>query len=865
MADAQNLRPPSSISRSVLLMVAILYAAATALYSASWSYYVRAERSAYLGLDLQRSELRQETLVTNISADSPAQRAEFKVGDSILTINHRQLVTMNPLYDSVWRGEPGDRVTFTLKRPGVPDPITLNAILAAVPPRPALPPTKQFALQVLFSYQAPFVLVGLAVLFLRLENREAWLLALMFGGFIAGSPVLIGEPLTRPELRGFAFAYMVAARGMFPAVFYYFFATFPVSSPIDRRLPWLKSLILVAAGAIVIPLSLWTLIDGGSRPLLLLKERLPSSLRTPVLVLYLLGVTALGLLSLIVNSLSTTRAEARRKIRVIVWGMLCGLIPFLAMQLVSIYAGTEYWQFPFWIWVPIALSLCLVPLAFAYAVVKHRVLEIPVLLRRSARYVLVQRGFVVLLFIAAATAIALFTRTFSRFFQTDSNVGMSVSAVFGIVLVWAFSPIVKRGTERIDRAFFRRAYDARVILQDLAEKMRTVSDRHELASLLKRHIEGALQPKSFTCYLDVGGSMLVAEDGAALPDLLPIPADLPWLAELASHGKSWDVPPPESATGAESMVLWPLAPECLVPILGRDSRLLGLLVLGQRQSEEPYSDEDKRLLDSVASQAGIALASIRLAEKIAERMETERRAAREMEIARQVQSKLLPQKAPPLATLDYAGTCIQARAVGGDYYDFIELGGSRVGFVLADIAGKGMSAALLMANLQAHLRSQAAILVEDLPRTLRSVNRMFYESTEPGNYATLFVGIYDDATRRLCYANCGHNPPLLLHGDSVEHLTATVTVLGLFEEWECEVAEAQLAPDDILAIYTDGIVEATNADEEEFGEARLVRILQENRLLNAPSLLQTVVAAVQQFTSGEQSDDLTLLVARAAP
>jgi len=849
----------------VLLVLAILYAAATAVYSASWSYYIRAERSANLGIDLQRSELRQQTLVMKVVADSPAQRAGFEIGDNILAINHRRLATMNPLYDSVWRGRPGDLVTFTVRRPGVSAPISLSAILAPVPPPTALPPTKQLALQVLFSYQVPFVLVGLGVLFLRLENREAWLLALMFGGFIAGSPVLIGEPLIRPELRGFAFAYMVAARGMFPALFYYFFATFPVSSPVDRRLPWLKSLIPVAAATIVIPLSLWTLIDGGSRPLALAKERLHSRLFAPGLVLYFLGVTGLGLVSLIANSLSATGGEARRKIRVIVWGMLCGLIPFLAMQLVSIYTRTEYWNFPFWIWVPVALSLCLVPIAFAYAVVKHRVLEIPVLLKRSARYVLVQRGFIVLLFIAAATAIALFTHAFSRFFRTDSNIGMTVSAVFGIVLVWASAPMVKRGTERIDRAFFRSAYDARIILQDLAEKTRTVTDRHELASLLQGHIQGALHPKSFACYLEVGDSQLVAEGGVSPPQLPTLSVALPFLVELARRGKTWDVPPPESEAAAEAMALSALSPECLVPILGRDSRLLGLLVLGQRRSEEPYSDEDKRLLDSVVNQAGVALENIRLAEKMAERMEAEHRAAREMEIARQVQSKLLPQKAPALATLDYAGTCIQARAVGGDYYDFLELGLGRVGFVLADIAGKGMSAALLMANLQAHLRSQAAILVQDLPRSLRSVNRMFYESTEPSNYATLFLGVYDDATRRLSYANCGHNPPLLLHGETVERMAATVTVLGLFEEWECVVAEAQLAAGDILAIYTDGIVEAMNANQEEFGEGRLVQTLRENRHLDATSLLDTVVAAVRQFAAGEQSDDLTLLVARAIP
>jgi len=158
---------------------------------------------------------------------------------------------------------------------------------------------------------------------------------------------------------------------------------------------------------------------------------------------------------------------------------------------------------------------------------------------------------------------------------------------------------------------------------------------------------------------------------------------------------------------------------------------------------------------------------------MAERLKVEHRTAREMEIARQVQSKLLPQRAPELATLDYAGTCIQARAAGWVYYDFLELGLGRVGFVLADIAGKGISAALLMANLQAHLRIQSAMLVQDLPRSLRSVNGMVYESTETDTYATLFLGVYEDATGHLCYVNCGHNPPLLLRGGSANPFAAS--------------------------------------------------------------------------------------------
>ena len=309
-----------------------------------------------------------------------------------------------------------------------------------------------------------------------------------------------------------------------------------------------------------------------------------------------------------------------------------------------------------------------------------------------------------------------------------------------------------------------------------------------------------------------------------------------------------------------------------MPILGRENNLIGMLVLGPRLSEEPYSGEDKRLLESVAAQAGIALENISLAEKMAERMEADRRVAQEMEFARQVQARLFPQKLPPMKTLEYTGACIQARKVGGDYYDFLELRPGRLALVLADIAGKGVSGALLMANLQANLRSQYAMAVDDLPRLLASVNRLFYENSDDASYATLFFADYDDSSRKLRYANCGHLPPLLLRADAssqgqepnVEWLRSTCTVMGLFEAWQCEIAEVEIAPGDTLVLYTDGVTEATNADGEEFGESRLLETLGSHSHLPVGPLLQAVVEAVQQFSSGsEQQDDITLVIARS--
>lgn len=250
----------------------------------------------------------------------------------------------------------------------------------------------------------------------------------------------------------------------------------------------------------------------------------------------------------------------------------------------------------------------------------------------------------------------------------------------------------------------------------------------------------------------------------------------------------------------------------------------------------------------------------------AEKQEAERRAAQELEIARQVQRRLFPQRLPPARTLEYAGVCIQARQIGGDYYDFLEFGQSRIGLVLADIAGKGMPAALMMANLQANLRSQCAIAGEEPERFLRCVNQLFYDSTEEGAYATLFYGEYDDASQRLRYVNCGHLPGLLLRSDGrVDSLDSTCTVLGLFEEWDCSIGECRLEEGDLLALYTDGATEAFDESGNDFGEERLIASLRRHRDLPSTAAVQAVLADIQAFSAEEQHDDITLIVARRAP
>ena len=856
--------------RTLLYLAAVLFGAATAFYSIVWVYYAPRAGPTSIGAEFTYSLASHALRITRVLPGRNAELAGLRPGDEILAINNAKLDTLTPYYEQVGRGKPGDTLNFLVRRPGEGSPRSVPVVLE--PPLPLeifrdLTPSRIVILEIMLSYPFVFLLVGLAVLFLKIEDRNAWLLALVFAGFIALPD--IPPAAIHPAFRGFLMSYHSVLADLLPALLYFFLAVFPAPSPLERRVPWLKGVLLVGAAA-CLARDLWTLAVANAYQTIWLPLEYggPTWFRpsiTALSYLYFLGGEGLAVASLIGNSFRAVTPDARRKARLIVWGVACGLSPLILLLAVLYLTGRRFQETPFWLYAFCVLALFLLPLSFAYAVVKHHVLEIPVLLRRSARYVLVQRGFVLLSFLGSIAAVLAFIAVFTRIFGAHPEkalpAGLGFGVVFGVVGTVAGMQLQQRVGKRIDRAFFRNAYDARMILEELGEQVRAGKDRRSLASMLEQQITSALHPQSMAIYLETAPGRFAAQIAPGLEGLEVTSSDAPVLEELARRGEPCEVP---GEFGGDVRSGLPGAKaECLVPILGREGRLIGLIGLGPRLSEEPYSGEDKRLLASVANQAGMALESIRQGEEIAERIETGRRVAQEMEFAREVQARLFPQRLPKLQTLEYTGGCIQARQVGGDYYDFLELRPGRLALVLADIAGKGVSGALLMANLQANLRSQYAMALDDLPRLLESVNHLFYENTSDSSYATLFIADYDDSSRRMRYVNCGHLPPLLLRADArLEKLTATSTVLGLFEKWECSVAEVQLAPGDTLVLYTDGVTEAEGSEGQEFGEFRLAETLRAQRNLPVNSLLETIVATVQKFNGREQADDITLVVAR---
>jgi len=294
-----------------------------------------------------------------------------------------------------------------------------------------------------------------------------------------------------------------------------------------------------------------------------------------------------------------------------------------------------------------------------------------------------------------------------------------------------------------------------------------------------------------------------------------------------------------------------------------NQKLLGILSLGPKQSDAPFSTGDLRLLNSVAIQTGLALENSRLAAEVASEVAQRERMNRELEIAREVQERLFPQEIPLFPSIDYAGTCRPALGVGGDYYDFLQISETELGIAIGDVSGKGIPAALLMASLRASLRGQTIRREDDLAVLMANVNKLVYESSTSNRYATFFYAQYDTTSRQLTYVNAGHNPPLIFRGGTeVIRLETGGPVVGLLAGFPYQQAVVQLQRGDLLVAFTDGISEAMNADNEEWGEDRLIKCAWKCTALSAGETMRRIVAGADAFVaSAKQHDDMTIIVA----
>jgi sigma-B regulation protein RsbU (phosphoserine phosphatase) len=523
----------------------------------------------------------------------------------------------------------------------------------------------------------------------------------------------------------------------------------------------------------------------------------------------------------------------------------------------------------------VIIPLLLFPLTLTYVIVVQKAMGVGVAIRQGLQYTLA-RGGIRVLQMAAMAAVVIAGTTLAANGSHD-RVQKTIVILIGIAAYFTIRRVGDGLRTWLDRRFFRENYNAENVLSELSEQVRSIIETKPLLETVAERISETLHVPQVAVLLGGGGFYRPAfAMGYATHPTVAFPTKTGTAMILKSQKEpariflndrdSW-VYREDGISEEERGKLATLRSELLLPLAVRD-KLLGFISLGPKRSEEPYTGSDVRLLKSVAAQTGLALENANLLQTIADEVAQRERLNREVEIAREVQERLFPQKLPPVRGLDYAGHCRPALGVGGDYYDFLALPHGQLGIAIGDVSGKGIAAALMMASLQASLRSEATRAPENLAAAVGNINRLVYEASSSNRYATFFYGQYSPAEGRFDYVNAGHNAPMLFRrggsDDTLVRLEPGGTVVGLLEDAQYLQGSVRLRPGDVLVAFTDGISEAMNLDDEEWGEERLLEAIQTSRGASAQELLKHLFEAATRFAgAAPQHDDMTLVVLRA--
>jgi sigma-B regulation protein RsbU (phosphoserine phosphatase) len=507
----------------------------------------------------------------------------------------------------------------------------------------------------------------------------------------------------------------------------------------------------------------------------------------------------------------------------------------------------------------LALFCLFPPLAIGYALVAHKLFDIQLLIRRSV-------GYSLLTFVVVAVYVIVvvgLSWAIAGSFQSPPQPVVIVSTLITALIV---APARNRLQAFIDMTFDRSRFDSREALQKFSHSLPAILDRLTLETRLRESVGQAMKCKSFYFLpLDRQTKRLrlqVPKDvgSRAVAGTEFNPAE-PLCRHLLDKGHSFEVE--VSAYDSKLFPIFQSASDrldeleaALVLGLVRRDELVGMMVLGAKASEEFYNAEDLQLLQGVAHQAAAAVENTELFEEVARGREMRK----ELEVASEIQAQLFPVTVPRSDGCEIVGRCLPASSVSGDFYDFLDLPGGRIAVAIGDVSGKGMAAALLMANLQGLLRTQAPT-AENPADLLRRINRQLYGSSRGAKYCTFFYAVYNERDRRLEYVNAGHNPPLLLSGSETRFLASTGIPLGLFPEVSHEVHCEMLEPSARVVLYSDGITEARNAQGEEYGVDRLAGIIARAGDSNATGLMERIFADAHDFSGGKPiEDDQTIVL-----
>jgi sigma-B regulation protein RsbU (phosphoserine phosphatase) len=732
------------------------------------------------------------------------------------------------------------------------------------------------SVRVLFAVLGVFMpwvcfLVGFWVAAVRPRDPLAWLVLLMLLGFAQAGALQQETYDGWPDLLRIPGAIYAAALGTtWPIWFALFGVHFAGRLDWERRHPWIPFLVLAPYSLFAVA----SLVTGASAavdargvvPFVRLVEPVQRAA-------YPSAVAAISFFFLVMGWKGgvTTAPDARRRLRVLMWGATIALTPPFILGIVQLVGGRSLDSLPMEVALPALLVIVVFPLTLAYVILVDKAMDARVVVRQGLKYA-ATRGAIRVLVVGSMLAVV--WNFWILVDDPSTNRRRKLSAIgWSMTFAIVMPRVAKKALAWTDRRFFREAYDAERVLTELSEEVRSIVDTDTLLDTLLERIGTTLHVDRLAVFLREGDLLVPsrAKGYSSFPQLAFAPAEGA-IRRVAETGKPFRVrhDDPDSPIRRSQMkdeardLLDALDVELLLPLLGR-KELLGVVTLGPKRSEEPYSPSDTKLLGSVATQTGLALENSRLTARIAHEIAGRERMSREIEIAREVQSKLFPQHIPVLPGIECAGFCRPAQGVGGDYYDFLALAGGRLGVALGDVAGKGIPAALLMASLQASLRGQRLSGPANLAELMDNLNLLIYEASPDNRYATFFYGELDPGTRRLDYVNAGHNAPMLFRreGGPIVRLPATGPVIGLLGAGAFEQRSVLLSPGDLLFVYSDGISEAMNRADEEWGEERLQAAVGVARGRPAPELIEALFVEADAFAAGAvQHDDMTVVVVR---
>jgi serine phosphatase RsbU (regulator of sigma subunit) len=558
----------------------------------------------------------------------------------------------------------------------------------------------------------------------------------------------------------------------------------------------------------------------------------------------------LGLLALLFSLLRAEEGRERRQIATVFGGTVLGITPFLVLGVVlpSLFRTDRYVLLG-------VVPLILVPLTFAYAIVRFQSFDIRVIVRRSLLYT------VTTAVVAGVYGISI---AGFNFVLRDASLGRSpyYPLLLALAIVALFDPLRQRLQGPVNRFFFREAYDARKALEDVSDALAREFSLDRLDTMLTTRLAEIMRLEWAALYVRDGDRLTSRTAVPPLPTA--IRADLLVVGELAREAG-----PVRLATLEPLKVLDPASREFLDRIAARKTRLLaplrtraalhGMLLLGGKLSEEEFNRDDLQLIRTLANQGAVGLENSRLLAEKTRQAELEK----ELEIARRVQFSLIPERLPNPPGWKVAARCQPAQRVGGDFYDALPgVTGDGTAFVVGDVSGKSVSGAMLMvaAREVLHTASMGGLPPEEL---LQMANQRLYKP-QPRLFVALAYVLL--STRgRVRYALAGQPPPIVrrLNGTLEElSLPHHRLPLGALQGGRWDLRTAELAAGELIVIYSDGVTEARNAAGDVFGEERLLSVLKAEGG-DPEDLLDRLLEAVGLFVGGaEPYDDVTVIAAR---